>query len=348
MKRYKEWTKSDYPKPGKLNVFGTFVCGGGSTMGYKLAGFNHLGGVEIDKRMANLYLKNHNPKYMYVEDIRNFNKRKDLPEELYNLDILDGSPPCTTFSMAGKREANWGKKKQFNEGQTTQVLDELVYVYCETINKLQPKVAILENVSGIIAGRAKKYAINIVEMLDKFNYDVQIFQLNSATMGVPQSRERVFFIARRRDLGFKPIDFKFNSEIYTFSSIVDKNSKTCKPKPLVPSICKRWQYVEKGDKDFKFADAKYRKLKTPKAFFGSLILYDNVVPCTLTTAGNSVYYNEVRNLNNTEYRRMSTFPIDYDFQGQNVRYICGMSVPPLMMRAIAENIKKEWFEVSEK
>lgn len=73
-------------------------------MGYKLAGFNHLGGVEIDKNMAEIYTKNHTPKYFYLEDIRDFNQREDLPKELFNLDILDGSPPCTSFSLAGKRE----------------------------------------------------------------------------------------------------------------------------------------------------------------------------------------------------------------------------------------------------
>lgn len=73
-------------------------------MGYKLAGFQHLGGVEIDPKMAKIYQANHKPEYFYLEDIRDFNKRNDLPEELYNLDILDGSPPCSTFSMSGKRE----------------------------------------------------------------------------------------------------------------------------------------------------------------------------------------------------------------------------------------------------
>ncbi len=68
MKRYKDWTKKDYPQPSNLTAFGTFVCGGGSTMGYKLAGFKHLGGVEIDKRMAELYQHNHSPKYLYTED----------------------------------------------------------------------------------------------------------------------------------------------------------------------------------------------------------------------------------------------------------------------------------------
>ena len=116
---YKWYLKDGYPakritKHG-LKVFGTFICGGGSTMGYKLAGFEHLGGVEIDKQVAKVYQLNHNPKYLFNEDIREFNKRTDLPEELFNLDLLDGSPPCSTFSMAGSREKAWGKEKQFRE-----------------------------------------------------------------------------------------------------------------------------------------------------------------------------------------------------------------------------------------
>ena len=174
-------------------------------MGYKLAGYNHLGGIEIDPKIAYTYKANHDPKYFYIEDIREFNKRKDLPEELYDLDILDGSPPCTTFSMAGSREQSWGKLKYFREGQSAQVLDDLVYVYCDTVEKLKPKTVILENVPGLIAGNALKYAIGIYERLAGIGYDVQIFSLNAATMGVPQARERVFFIARQRSLGWQDL-----------------------------------------------------------------------------------------------------------------------------------------------
>ena len=116
------WRLADgYPakgiEPHGCKVFGTFICGGGSSMGYKLAGYHHLGGVELDPSIAAIYKQNHHPEHLYIEDIRDFNKRTDLPAELYQLDILDGSPPCSTFSMAGKREKAWGKEKQFAEGQ---------------------------------------------------------------------------------------------------------------------------------------------------------------------------------------------------------------------------------------
>lgn len=122
-------------------------------MGYKLAGFEHLGGVEIDPPIADVYKANHSPKLLYNEDIRVFNGRDNLPPELYDLDILDGSPPCSSFSMAGSREKAWGKEKQFREGQAVQTLDDLVFVYCETIKKLRPKVFILENVKRHHSGQ---------------------------------------------------------------------------------------------------------------------------------------------------------------------------------------------------
>ncbi len=342
MKRYKDWTKKDLPKPANLKVFGTFVCGGGSTMGYKLAGFKHLGGVEIDKSMAELYTKNLNPKYMYLEDIRQFNEREDLPEELYNLDILDGSPPCTTFSMAGKREEVWGTKKVFREGQASQTLDDLLYVYCDTIKKLSPKVAILENVPGIVVGRAKKYTIGIVERLNASGYEVQVFLLNSATMGVPQSRERVFFIARRRDLGFSSLVLDFSEKPICFAEIRDEAPQS---KELIPSLKARLPFLRYGERNFSAADQRYRNKPEAHAFFNSVVIYDSIVPGTLTSSGNSFYFEEQRNLTNTEYCRMSTFPTDYDFCGKNVRYVCGMSVPPLMMRAIASEIRRQWFKV---
>ena len=62
-------------------------------MGYKLAGFDVIGCNEIDPKMMKCYIENHNPQYTFLEDIRDLVRRNNLPEELYNLDILDGSPP---------------------------------------------------------------------------------------------------------------------------------------------------------------------------------------------------------------------------------------------------------------
>lgn len=103
------WTLKDaHFTKDKGAVFSCFACGGGSSMGYKLAGFDVIGCNEIDHRMMYAYCQNHNPKFPFLEPIQTFKDRTDLPPELYNLDILDGSPPCSTFSMAG---VNCGREK---------------------------------------------------------------------------------------------------------------------------------------------------------------------------------------------------------------------------------------------
>lgn len=155
-----KWTFADYPTQNNgLKVFSCFSCGGGSTMGYKLAGCEVIGNVEIDPKMNELYKLNHNPKYNFCMDIRDFNNIPDdeLPDELFNLDILDGSPPCTTFSMAGQRAKVWGKKKKFREGQKEQILDDLLFVFIDTVAKLKPKTVIMENVEGLAKGAAVNY-----------------------------------------------------------------------------------------------------------------------------------------------------------------------------------------------
>ena len=136
-------------------------------MGYKLAGYDVIGCNEIDPRMARHYMRNLHPKYHFIEPIQDFKLREDLPEELYSLDILDGSPPCSTFSMSGNRERDWGRKKHFREGQQEQVLDTLFFDFIDLARKLQPKVVIAENVKGMLIGEAVDYVIRIREELEE-------------------------------------------------------------------------------------------------------------------------------------------------------------------------------------
>lgn len=328
---YKWYMKNGYPQgkgiKNNLKVFGTFINGGGSTMGYKLAGYTHLGGVEIDVQVANIYKKNHNPKYLFIEDIRDFNNRKDLPEELYNLDILDGSPPCSTFSIAGQREAGWGKKKKFREGQVKQTLDDLVFVYIETINKLRPKVAILENVKGIIIGNAKAYTKEIVKRLNNIGYIAQVFLLNSATMGVPQKRERVFFICSRKDLNYPKLKLNFNEKvIYTKEVLTDK-----KGKDLTPLEFRYWRQAKMGESIGKFASNKK--------------YHPNKVPNTVASGTRYYHYKIPRLILDEEFKLISSYPQDYDFCNINPQYLIGMSVPPVMMAQISRQIYLQWFSL---
>lgn len=222
-----KWSMAkDYPKQTNgLKVFSCFACGGGSTMGYKLAGCDVLGCCEIDPQMNKTYVKNHNPKYNFLMDIREFNAlpNDQIPEELFNLDILDGSPPCTTFSMAGDREDSWGKKKKFREGQAEQTLDDLSFVFIETVAKLKPKVVIMENVEGLLLGEAWGYVQRIYQKLKEAGYTTKHYLLKGETMGVPQKRHRVFFISVRNDIKYNidGLDMCFNYYPVTYGDIKD-------------------------------------------------------------------------------------------------------------------------------
>ena len=338
------WNLADgYPAKGiqknNLKVFGTFICGGGSTMGYKLAGYTHLGGVEIDKQVADIYKTNHNPKYLYNQDIREFNKLIDLPEELYNLDLLDGSPPCSTFSMAGSREKAWGKEKQFREGQTVQTLDDLVFEYCNTIIKLQPKIFLLENVKGIILGNAKSYSKKIVETMEKAGYKVQIFLLNSASMGVPQKRERVFFIGHKKELNFKPLRLDFNEKPINYGEIRIKGEfdKSFGEKDMFI-----WNNKQKGDLDYGYV---YKRLENRETNWNSKFIYDDKVCNTIAASDGSklVSFSEPKRLSNNELKMCGTYPLDYNFKSLQPQYLIGMSVPPIMTAQIAHQIWLQWF-----
>ena len=342
-----EWTLKDavFTKD-KGTVFSCFSCGGGSTMGYKLAGFDVIGCNEIDPKMIEAYRANHNPKYSYLEPIQEFKNRDDLPKELYNLDILDGSPPCSSFSMAGNREKDWGKDKKFIEGQAEQVLDTLFFDFLDLGEKLQPKVIIAENVKGMLLGNAQKYVDKILTRFDEIGYYVDFKLLNAATMGVPQRRERVFFYAIRKDLykggfedlfGTRPIlDLEFNEEEIRYSDIEDSD-KIGIFQPGPKSV-KLYNLTQQGRS---FSEA------AGGSFFGYKRLSFDDIPSTLLcqdkNRGGDYHPNICRPLTSKELCKVSSFPQDYKVNKPLHLYrFAGMSVPPVMTAQIASRVYEQW------
>lgn len=325
----------------KGKVFSCFSCGGGSTMGYKLAGFDVIGCNEIDPKLMNIYKTNHKPKYNYLESIRTLKNRDDLPKELYNLDILDGSPPCSSFSISGNRGKDWGKEKKFKEGQTKQILDTLFFDFIEFGEKLQPKIIIVENVPGLTIGNAKKYVREILIKFKKSGYKVDFKQLDASIMGVPQKRQRIFFYAIRNDLKCSTIDLFFekpklnlifNESFIPFKEIEDSNAKATH---LSPIILKYWRLTQEGNR--------FSKIH-PKGFlFNHEKAHRNKPLTTITAHPNGQLHPVIpRKLTKTELLLGSTFPLDFNFLNQKVKYICGMSVPPIMMAQIATRIYDQW------
>ena len=311
----------------KGKVFSCFACGGGSTMGYKLAGFDVLGCNEIDPKMIEAYKANHNPKYAYLEPIQTFKLRTDLPDELYNLDILDGSPPCSSFSMAGNREKDWGKDKVFREGQAMQVLDTLFFDFIDLAKELQPKVVVAENVKGLLLGDAKQYVIRIYREFDKAGYYVQHWLLDASKMGVPQKRERVFFIAMRKDLAKHFLHF---ADMFTEVPKLELNFK----EPKIPI------------KHFAKGVAKKETQNYSESRFGDVMLDVNKPSNTIATDINRYWLDENTLIDKDTVSLIGSYPLDYNhLDFNNPQYLIGMSVPPVMTAQIANQIYKQWLSV---
>lgn len=317
----------------KGKVFSCFACGGGSTMGYKLAGFDVIGMNEIDPRMAACYIENHKPKYAYIEPIQTFKDRDDLPAELYDLDILDGSPPCSSFSDANIRApVHYGKKRKFREGQAEQVLDTLFFDFIELAKRLKPKVVIAENVKGILFSRSKKHVKKIYTDFEKAGYQLQHYMLDASSMGVPQKRVRVFFLAIRLDVFAHELDLNFKLPKIPFKDIQHSDEgKICTWKGSI-----YWDKLEHG----------YYDTVHPKGHYFNCVKVNpnDVCPTIVANTGSHLFdYRENKHLSCQQICQVSTFPLDYNFLDFDFKYICGMSVPPVMMANIANRVHEQIF-----
>ena len=338
--RWKLADLKDVPWNG-LNVFTCFSCGGGSSMGYKRAGYHVIGNVEIDRDMNTIYKYNHKPKYNYNIDIRDFISIPDqeLPEELFKLDVLDGSPPCSVFSTAGDREKGWNTEKQFREGQKMQRLDDLFFAFINVAEKLKPRVVVAENVKGLITGNAKGYVNEIVKAFRKAGYVTQIFLLNSAYMGVPQARERVFFIAQREDQHFPKLKLEFHEPVIPFGEVRTAEGELIKDG-------KYSELLRLRRPDDKYISSIYQRVYGKKSGFNNVIVHDDCVVPTLGSSNMLFRYYDGKKFSAGDFINIQSFPQDYNFLDQSPKYVCGMSVPPVMMAQIARQIYLQWLRCS--
>ena len=343
------WLLSDLknvPQNG-IKVFSTFACGGGSSLGYKRAGCEVIGANDIDPEMAYHYKLNHNPKYYFLCPIRDL-LTKELPDELYHLDILDGSPPCSTFSMAGSREKAWGKNKKFREGQATQVLSDLFFDYLDLVEHLKPKVAIAENVKGMILGNAKGYTKMVMQRFKEIGYRPQLFLVNAADCGVPQKRERVFFCALRDDIDKPKLVLnpkhrwisagEATEDVQVLTDAEKADTKTH------GAYMRWWSKTPKG-----CGFDKACKKETGKSSFFSHVRLDDNAPCPSMTAnegkagGGFCHWSEPRRMSFRELKRLGSFPDDYKAKTDKIgKYMIGMSVPPKMTEAVARAVVEQW------
>lgn len=337
-----------------FTVVSTFAGGGGSSTGYRLAGGDVLAVNEFIPEAQRVYAKNYPDTPIFNQDIRELTGDMVLDEiglKKGELDILDGSPPCASFSMAGNREEDWGKEKKYSD--STQRTDDLFFEFARLVGEVQPKVFIAENVKGITLGAAAKLLGNsqvdmfgdskpltIHDALTNAGYNIRVKVLNAKHYGVGQSRERAIFIGVRKDID-KPIRYPLPHK-YIFSaeevcrgivnSEQDIEDATHK-EGVVKGYVVQLKEGESGDK------------YAPSGYFG-LQRIDRKLPCPTICQrqGNKgaclIHWSENRELTVPELVRLMSFPDDY-YLGEKYTHKTerlGRAVPPLLMKAVAEHV----------
>lgn len=227
--RYKQYTLADLKESAsrkRFNVVSFFAGGGGSSCGYKLAGGDVLCVNEFQEIHAKSYSANFPDTPVIVDDIRNVTG-KTIREKIgdVEVDILDGSPPCPPFSMAGSKQEGWGKEK-VAYGWKQKNIEDLTFDQIRIVGDLKPKVVVCENVKGLTMDYAREYLTRMISEFEKEGYITDYQVLNGWQFGVPQKRERIFIVSIREDVADKiGINFlNFKSMVFPLPS--DENKPT--------------------------------------------------------------------------------------------------------------------------
>lgn len=333
------------------NVVSTFSGGGGSCLGYRMAGYRVLWSNEFVEEAQKTYRANHSA-ILDTRDIREVNGSDILEAtglDVGEIDVFDGSPPCCAFSTAGKREKGWGKKNAYSDGKV-QVIDDLFFEYIRLVGETKPKVFIAENVSGLIKGTAKGYFKAIIRAMQDEGYTVKAALLNASWLGVPQARERVIFQGVRNDLGLSPVFPKPNKRQTTLGEAFDSLEQDEEQRAWLLEKYKGYKVGKKLSEMPKNPKKPigYNKFSGGTSYF-NLVRQSMERPCTtVCQTGNLgsatvTHPSEDRPFTIPELKRIFTIPDDFVLTGTYGQQWerLGRMVPPVMMREISSTVERE-------
>lgn len=226
---------------------------------------------------------------------------------------------CQGFSTAGKREMSDSRNQLFRE-------------YVRLLRGLQPKVFVMENVSGMVKGKMKLIFAEILRELKASGYQVSARLLNAKYFHVPQSRERMIFIGVRNDLGIMPTHPKAQSA--PFGPVIEKSSDDLllTQEQFKKIDRHKRQQREKGNG---FGWQEVKATRPSCAILKNMMI--GGANTRLVRQGNGWRW-----LTDNEIRQIGSFPLAFNFTGrESMIERIGNSVPPLFMRAIAGHIRHE-------
>lgn len=351
-----------------------FFCGcGGISLGFKRAGFNIIMGIDSDKNAIETYNKNFNDCGVQVSVVDvNGHEILDKLDDNISVDVLIGGPPCQGFSHANQ----WTKNNDDDR-------NKLVLYYAKHIEVLQPKMFLVENVKGMLSPSKSHIKDEVLKIFDSIGYKIHGPEvLNAQNYGVPQKRERVFFIGTRKGYDFKfPIehDKVFNvkealEDLYDFEMKEDESPIKHKKKisneyqrimraktdtiynhfPKLPAEVTQAKisYVPQGG-NWKDIPADVIGTNRNNRHSSAYKRLDEKQPSITIDTGNAhsnyfhPLYNRIPSVR--EAARLQSFPDDFIFlgpRGSQYRQV-GNAVPPLLAEEIAKEFMKSLRKVDE-
>ncbi|WP_223593618.1 DNA cytosine methyltransferase [Neobacillus bataviensis] len=167
-------------------VFDFFAGCGGFSKGFELAGYDIVVANDIWEPAKITYEYNHRNTHFILKNIEELESREIANLYNGNPDVIIGGPPCQGFSLAGLRLIDDDRNKLYRE-------------FVRMVNEFQPKMFVMENVPGLVK-RAKGYFVEqILQDFREIGYHVEYAILKASDYGIPQIRQRVFFIGSRNN-----------------------------------------------------------------------------------------------------------------------------------------------------
>lgn len=345
-------------------------CGcGGLSEGFKLAGYDIVGGVDFNQSAIDTYNKNFKNAKGICCDLLNMDKEQIIKEfgDLKDIDVIIGGPPCQGFSAANRYKI---------EGEDPR--NKLFFEFVKFVDIAKPKAIVIENVRGIVTNN-NGYAKNrIYEIFEKRGYTVNHQILSASDYGVPQRRQRNFFVMLKNGKKFNFDNLKKVSKEVTVEDAIgelynheDSNSNAPFFLKDAPDTAYR-AYLRADDNAVANHEVRYpaekvqhrisfvpqggnwqdvpeelwptdRKNRHSSAYKR---LDVNQPSCTIDTGNShSNYFHPLYNRIPTvrEAARLQAFPDDFIFEGnrsEQYRQV-GNAVPPLLAKVIADELREE-------
>jgi len=167
----------------KYNVLDLFCGCGGLSKGFEKAGFNVILGVDNDEMALTTFKKNHKNSLTLNADLSNIDTFDTICDMIQNksIDVIVGGPPCQGFSLSGPRNFDDERNK-------------LYLAMIETVKRFSPRAFVIENVPGMATLYNGEIKGEIIKRFSRMGYNVSCEILCAADYGVPQLRNRLFFV----------------------------------------------------------------------------------------------------------------------------------------------------------